>query len=107
MPPKKIEKRAANRNGRDSLKQASEEVEKLFSKQKKTKGKDKVIEVQDVKKPLEPDWIDMELKGRSKGRGASGRRTTEEGYPIYAEEEIVSHTGGSTSKCPFDCECCF
>jgi hypothetical protein len=37
-------------------------------------------------------------------------RRTEEGYAIYSETELglaAKGGGGSSDKCPFDCECCF
>ncbi|PNH12000.1 hypothetical protein TSOC_001121 [Tetrabaena socialis] len=38
-----------------------------------------------------------------------GRSRTEEGFPIYSEEELglAKSKGGDTDLCPFDCECCF
>ncbi|KAI0732289.1 DUF1764-domain-containing protein [Fomitopsis betulina] len=41
-------------------------------------------------------------------RGTGPRRKTEEGFAIYKEDELgISDTGGNTSLCPFDCECCY
>jgi len=41
-------------------------------------------------------------------RGSGPRRKTEEGYSIYYEDELgISPSGGDTSSCPFDCDCCF
>jgi len=38
-----------------------------------------------------------------------GRKYTEEGYPIFTEEELKINLPGSgnTPLCPFDCDCCF
>ena len=44
------------------------------------------------------------------GEAAAGgkRKRTEEGYPIYSEEELgLARKGGDTPACPFDCDCCF
>ena len=37
------------------------------------------------------------------------RKKTEEGYPIYTEDElgIDMSRGGDTELCPFDCKCCY
>ncbi|KAG5654766.1 hypothetical protein H0H81_003774 [Sphagnurus paluster] len=41
-------------------------------------------------------------------RGSHSRKTTEEGWAIYKEDELGIHDGGGdTPLCPFDCECCF
>lgn len=39
----------------------------------------------------------------------AGRKYTEEGYPIFTEEELKINLPGSgnTPLCPFDCDCCF
>ena len=71
----------------------------------------------------ESSWLDAQL-GSTKSRGSrestivtnsSGHATstasvvgrTAEGWPIYKEEDFVSTTGGGTSACPFDCDCCY
>ncbi|KAG2023322.1 hypothetical protein CC2G_000987 [Coprinopsis cinerea AmutBmut pab1-1] len=53
--------------------------------------------------------VDKEEEEKFKdSRGTSGRRTTEEGWTIYNEDELgISHEGGDTPLCPFDCDCCF
>ncbi|GLC35182.1 hypothetical protein PLESTB_000563400 [Pleodorina starrii] len=39
---------------------------------------------------------------------AKGRKRTEEGFPIYSEDELgLGKRGGDTDLCPFDCDCCF
>ncbi|KAH0590558.1 hypothetical protein H2248_000699 [Termitomyces sp. 'cryptogamus'] len=44
----------------------------------------------------------------SDSRGSQSRKTTEEGWLIYKEEELGIHDeGGDTPLCPFDCDCCF
>ncbi|OCH96517.1 hypothetical protein OBBRIDRAFT_809026 [Obba rivulosa] len=40
-------------------------------------------------------------------RGAGSRRTTEEGWAVYKEDELgITDQGGDTPLCPFDCQCC-
>ncbi|KAG6911851.1 hypothetical protein DXG01_000098 [Tephrocybe rancida] len=44
----------------------------------------------------------------SDSRGSRTRKTTEEGWTIYKEDELgIRDEGGDTPLCPFDCECCF
>ncbi|KAG6868089.1 hypothetical protein C0993_007668 [Termitomyces sp. T159_Od127] len=41
-------------------------------------------------------------------RGSGSRKTTEEGWLVYKEEELgIRDEGGDTPLCPFDCDCCF
>lgn len=41
-------------------------------------------------------------------RGSGARRTTDEGWSIYKEDELgIRDDGGDTLLCPFDCDCCF
>ncbi|KAK7064390.1 DUF1764-domain-containing protein [Favolaschia claudopus] len=53
--------------------------------------------------------VDKEATERFKdSRGFGPRRKTEEGWSIYKEDELgISHDGGDTPLCPFDCDCCF
>ncbi|KAI9062961.1 DUF1764-domain-containing protein [Trametes sanguinea] len=52
---------------------------------------------------------DREEEERFKdSRGTGPRRTTEEGFAIYKEDELgITDQGGDTPLCPFDCQCCF
>ncbi|KAG6846004.1 hypothetical protein H0H87_011052 [Tephrocybe sp. NHM501043] len=44
----------------------------------------------------------------SDSRGSRSRKTTEEGWNIYKEDELgIRDEGGDTPLCPFDCDCCF
>lgn len=46
--------------------------------------------------------------GFADSRGTKGgRRTTDDGYPIYADKELLAEGGGDTPQCPFDCACCY
>ncbi|KAI0724436.1 hypothetical protein C8T65DRAFT_626470 [Cerioporus squamosus] len=51
---------------------------------------------------------DREEEQRFKdSRGTGPRRTTEEGFLIYKEDELgIADSGGDTPLCPFDCQCC-
>ncbi|ORY84457.1 hypothetical protein BCR37DRAFT_386605 [Protomyces lactucae-debilis] len=41
-------------------------------------------------------------------KGSKKRKTTEEGFKIYDDEELrIDPNAGSTDDCPFDCQCCF
>ncbi|KAI8913425.1 hypothetical protein EDD86DRAFT_105196 [Gorgonomyces haynaldii] len=35
------------------------------------------------------------------------RKRTDDGLPIYTEEELKIGEGGDTENCPFDCWCCY
>jgi len=106
------------------------EVEEPATKKRKKRPRDEVEEVVDpsitVKKPrLEKDGKSKKSKGdlakTDKGggiktdldkfkdsRGAGGRKRTEEGFPIYTEEELgMNKESGDTALCPFDCDCCY
>jgi hypothetical protein len=46
-----------------------------------------------------------DIFGEASGKG---RKRTEEGFPVYSEEELgLGKRGGDTDLCPFDCDCCF
>jgi hypothetical protein len=52
-----------------------------------------------------PKDVNDGFGGRS--MAGSGRKYTEEGFPIYTEEELgLNGKGGDTPDCPFDCKCC-
>lgn len=58
-----------------------------------------------VSRPLKDDEDEAKFKD---SRGAGPRQTTEEGWPVYKEDELGIHEeGGDTPLCPFDCDCCF
>lgn len=42
-------------------------------------------------------------------RGAKKRKTTEEGYKVYKDDELrlFDADAGLTDLCPFDCTCCY
>lgn len=69
-----------------------DEIEKIFKKIKKEKQKKKIKES-----------VNKEKKQREKGRNY-----TEDGLPIYTEEELGMNNpkAGTTPLCPFECDCC-
>ncbi|KZS96489.1 DUF1764-domain-containing protein [Sistotremastrum niveocremeum HHB9708] len=41
-------------------------------------------------------------------RGTGPRRTTEEGFSVFKEDELkINPESGGTPLCPFDCDCCY
>lgn len=84
-------------------KKVSDELDSLFSSRKKNVKK---TVIEELPKKQDDDWMSQAIKNGSKGH-YEGRTVTEEGYPVYVEEEIVSKTGGDTPQCPFDCKCCY
>ena len=77
------------------------EIDEIFGKlqeKKKPAKKAKTVSVA-------PSQKDDGFAGRSLG---GGRKYTEEGFPIYTEEELkLNGKRGDTPDCPFDCNCCF
>ncbi|KAI0778072.1 hypothetical protein BD413DRAFT_489676 [Trametes elegans] len=58
-------------------------------------------------KPKKPKQAREEEERFKDSRGTGPRRKTEEGFSIYKEDELgISHEGGDTPLCPFDCQCC-
>jgi len=85
-------------------KKGKSEIDALFSKVKKPKPAAK----------SSPKKIEKAPKGSAAdplGKGqveVKARKRTEEGWPIYTEEELkLGDGGGDTADCPFDCQCCF
>ena len=84
-------------------KKAKSEIDALFSKVKKPKAKP-VVEKKPEKAP-KGSAADPLGKGQV---DVKVRKRTEEGWPIYTEEELkLGNEGGDTADCPFDCQCCF
>jgi len=102
-----IQKKSRNDKGRHVIQQKiSNEIDVLFSKKKKKRVEETVEKVPEMK---QDSWLDSAIKGSTINEisRANGQRITEEGYPIYQEEGLVSKTGGDTHQCPFDCICCY
>lgn len=57
--------------------------------------------------PPPPGSLDDVFGDGSTCANRAGRKRTEEGWPIYSEEELRLGGGGGTDKCPFDCDCCY
>ena len=71
-----------------------DEIELIFQKIKKEKQNKKALEsakAESAKKPRE-----------------KGRKYTEDGLPIFTEDELQMNNplAGTTPLCPFDCQCC-
>ncbi|EGN98757.1 hypothetical protein SERLA73DRAFT_152587 [Serpula lacrymans var. lacrymans S7.3] len=81
-------------------------IQEPKAKRTKSSGKD-ALKVKSTKTSKKDK--DKEDEDRFKdSRGNGPRRKTEEGFGIYKEDELgISHEGGDTPLCPFDCECCF
>jgi hypothetical protein len=80
------------------------EIDAIFGKlQSGKKGEKKAAKTE----PRKSDGKrDDGFAGRS--MPGKGRKYTEEGYPVYTEEELgLNKAGGDTPDCPFDCNCCF
>lgn len=40
-------------------------------------------------------------------RGTKAVALTDDGLPVYRDKDLNVGKGGATSRCPFDCDCCF
>ena len=102
------------------------EVKSLFDKLKKTK--EIISKKKENKKTPQPENVSSQgksLKSSNLNQGkkaekqklsvqntakhaGSRKKTTEEGFKVYTEEELglKAGVGGDTADCPFDCECC-
>ncbi|XP_050208814.1 uncharacterized protein C6G9.01c [Mercurialis annua] len=93
-------------------KKPSNEIDEIFAGKKRKKPekngngdeKSKSSEKKTKKKKTRED-----REGRFTDPPVKSRKKTEDGFNIYAEDElgINSSNGGGTPLCPFDCECCF
>ena len=108
---------------------AKSEIDSLFGKVKKAKVAGGLVKVKEVQQHASSAAPNKNGSARMKslekarpprdggsasdllGTGSKGnktRRFTEEGYPIYSEEELgLEKPSGTTPQCPFDCNCCF
>jgi hypothetical protein len=109
---------------------AKSEIDSLFGKVKKAKVTGAVVKVNEGKQvsataTTKTGATAVKSKSLEKARpprdggsasdvlgtgpkGNKARRFTEEGYPIYTEEELgLEKPSGTTPQCPFDCNCCF
>lgn len=50
-------------------------------------------------------WVDDGLGGKYNPEGFTGR--TEDGVKVFKAHLLSKPGAGSTSQCPFDCECCY
>uniref|UniRef100_A0A0G4HK08 DUF1764 domain-containing protein n=1 Tax=Chromera velia CCMP2878 TaxID=1169474 RepID=A0A0G4HK08_9ALVE len=106
----KVSKKASSDTKKEKVKKKDKgELDKLFSglsKKKKKKAAEKDSQPSEGVKGSsggkKPKNIDEDL-----GLQTKERKYTEEGYPIYTEEELKIGQGGGTPDCPFDCWCCF
>jgi len=93
-------------------KSAKSEMDALFSKVKTKKTETKKPGTEKTQKKISKR--NAAPKGSASDPLGAGpknsvqRKYTEEGWPIYTEEELnLCSGGGDTALCPFDCECCF
>ncbi|KAK9765179.1 hypothetical protein K7432_006692 [Basidiobolus ranarum] len=85
------------------------EDSKKASNSTDTKAKE-IVFVDPDKKSTKQSKKDLRVNdddGFSDSRGKQGRKTTEEGYPVFDSSELNIGTGGDTEDCPFDCTCCY
>ena len=89
-------------------KSAKSEIDDLFAKVKKVKPDNNKTKIKPKTTSVVQTPKDGGSSGDLLGKGKKTlRKFTEEGWPIYTEEELKIGKGGDTALCPFDCECCF
>uniref|UniRef100_A0A061RCL0 DUF1764-domain-containing protein n=1 Tax=Tetraselmis sp. GSL018 TaxID=582737 RepID=A0A061RCL0_9CHLO len=81
---------------------ARDDIDDIFSAVKKLPTVEKDHDKCKVTSKLQGNVED--IFGNNAG---TKRKRTEEGFPIYNEEELKLNKGGDTDLCPFDCDCCF
>ena len=86
--------------------------EMIIKLQKDEKSQIEKTEIDDMFKDFKKSKKEKVLKdaeNKSKIEKNQKRRFTEEGFPIFTEEELKLNnpTSGKTDLCPFDCDCCF
>ena len=87
-------------------KTSKSEIDALFKKVKKVKPVEKQEKPVKIKPEQRPKGSSSDPLGAGMKSGHN-RKYTEEGWPIYTEEELNIGKGGETADCPFDCQCCF
>ena len=87
-------------------KTTKKDIDALFSKVKKPTIKTEIPKT--AKRKEAPKGSAADPLGNGQSRNSSSRKFTEEGWPIYSEEELkIGNSAGDTALCPFDCDCCF
>ena len=96
----------------DKLKHTKQLVSKKkpareHSEQQQVATDGKKISAVVAKKPAKQRLEQSKSKSKKPSPNVA-RRTTEEGFKIYTEEELglQDEAAGNTPDCPFDCDCC-
>eukprot|EP00299_Pterocystis_sp_00344_P006190 c17976_g1_i1.p1 GENE.c17976_g1_i1~~c17976_g1_i1.p1 ORF type:complete len:104 (+),score=22.12 c17976_g1_i1:36-347(+) len=101
-------KGAKHKKKEDAPVNKEDDIDAIFSQLPKKKREREPQVVDDTQKASKQKLDDHNQDGFFDSRGDGGKRKrTEEGYPIYTEEELRIGQGGDTPLCPFDCDCCF
>lgn len=61
----------------------------------------------DLERLQSGEWVDDGLGGKFNAEGFTGRRDEQSGYKVYKAHLLNKKGFGTTSQCPFDCDCCF
>ncbi|KAF7683735.1 hypothetical protein TCON_1056 [Astathelohania contejeani] len=93
---KKKEEKQLNESDKENSSSIDETLKKEIEKRRKNNKKKIIID------------DDSSEYGDIRGTKETGRRYTEDGYPIYTMEELKIGQGISDSDHdPFECDCCF
>ncbi|XP_057524817.1 uncharacterized protein C6G9.01c [Amaranthus tricolor] len=88
-----------------------DEIDQIFASQKRKKTEKEKAEnsskINEKSKKIKKKKIPKDSEVFNSN--SKPRRRTNNGLPIYSEEElgINNQDGGDTALCPFDCSCCF
>lgn len=61
----------------------------------------------DLERLQSGEWVDDGLGGKFNSEGFTGRREEQTGFKVYKAHLLNKKGFGTTSQCPFDCDCCY
>jgi hypothetical protein len=61
----------------------------------------------DLERLQSGEWVDDGLGGKFNSEGFTGRREEQTGFKVYKAHVLNKKGFGTTSQCPFDCDCCY
>jgi hypothetical protein len=61
----------------------------------------------DLERLQSGEWVDDGLGGKFNSDGFTGRRDEQSGFKVFKAHLLNKKGFGTTSLCPFDCDCCY
>ncbi len=90
-----------------SLLQQQEEDQQQISTNRNKKSKLLHGDRSDLERLQSGEWVDDGLGGKFNSEGFTGRRDEHSGFKVYKAHLFNKKGFGTTSQCPFDCDCCY